>query len=61
MPSSTVAEKYKMPMVAAHAASTPIFERGYKYLFATLSSLDQYFGNILKMAAELSRVRKRSR
>ena len=54
MPSSTVAEKYKMPMVAAHAASTPIFERGYKYLFATLSSLDQYFGNILKMAAELN-------
>ena len=54
MPSSTVAEKYKMPMVAAHAASTPIYERGYKYLFATLSSLDQYFGNILKMAAELN-------
>jgi len=54
MPASTVAEKYKMPMVAAHAASTPIFERGYKYLFVTLSSLDQYFGNILKMAAELT-------
>ena len=54
LPASTVAEKYKMPMVAAHAASTPIFERGYKYIFVTLSSIDQYFGNILKMAAELN-------
>lgn len=52
-PASSVAEKYKIPMVAAHAASTPIYERGYKYIFVTLSSIDQYFGNILKMAAEL--------
>jgi branched-chain amino acid transport system substrate-binding protein len=53
-PASSVAEKYKIPMVAAHAASTPIFERGYKYIFVTLSSIDQYFGNVLKMAAELN-------
>ena len=53
-PASTIAEKYEIPMVAAHGAATNIFERGYKYLFATLNTVDQYTGNILKMAAELT-------
>lgn len=52
-PASSVAEKYKVPMVEAHGAATTIFERGYKYLFATLNTVDQYFGNILQMAAKL--------
>jgi branched-chain amino acid transport system substrate-binding protein len=39
-------------MVAAHAASTPIYERGFKYVFAVLNSVDQYTSNIIKMAAE---------
>lgn len=53
-PASSIAEKYKIPMVAAHGAATNIFERGYKYIFATLNTVDQYTGNIIKMAAELS-------
>ena len=51
-PASSVAEKYKLPMVEAHGAATTIFERGYKYLFATLNTVDQYTINILKMATE---------
>lgn len=51
-PASSVAEKHRIPMVEAHGASTTIFERGYKYIFATLNSVDQYTSNIMKMAAE---------
>lgn len=51
-PASSVAEKYRVPMVEAHGASTTIFERGYKYIFATLNSVDQYTSNIIKIAAE---------
>ena len=54
LPASSVAEKYKIPMVEAHGASNPIFERGYKYIFATLNTIEQYFGSILKMAADLN-------
>lgn len=53
-PASSVAEKYKLPMVEAHGAATTIFERGYKYIFATLNTVDQYTGSILKMASELN-------
>ncbi len=51
-PASSVAEKHRIPMVEAHGASTTIFERGYKYIFATLNSVDQYTSNIIKLAAE---------
>jgi len=57
-PASSVAEKYKIPMVEAHGAATTIFERGYKYIFATLSSVDQYTSGILKMASELDQAPK---
>jgi branched-chain amino acid transport system substrate-binding protein len=49
---SPVAEKYQVPMVAAHAAATTVYDRGFKYLFATLTPVDQYTGNMIKMAAE---------
>lgn len=48
---SPVAEKYQVPMVAAHAAATTVYSRGFKYLFATLTAVDQYTGNMIKMAA----------
>lgn len=51
-PSSSVTERHRTPMVAAHAASTPIYERGYKYLFAVLTSVDQYTINMINMAKE---------
>ena len=50
---SSVAEKHQVPMVAAHAASTAIYTRGYKYIFGTLNLVDQYFGSILEMASKL--------
>jgi branched-chain amino acid transport system substrate-binding protein len=49
---SSVAERHRTPMIAAHAASTTIYERGYKYIFAVLTSVDQYTINMVKMAAE---------
>ena len=49
---SVVAEKYQLPMVAAHAAATTVFDRGFKYIFATLTPVDQYTGNFIKMAVE---------
>lgn len=49
---SAVAEKYQVPMVAAHAAATATFERGFKYIFATLTPVDQYTANIIKMATD---------
>jgi len=52
-PASSVAEKYRVPMVEAHGSATTIFERGYKYVFATLNTVDQYTGGILNMAAGL--------
>lgn len=52
-PASSVAEKYKIPMVEAHGAATTIFERGYKYIFATLNTVDQYTSGILNMASKL--------
>jgi branched-chain amino acid transport system substrate-binding protein len=49
---SAVTERHRTPMVAAHAASTTLYERGYKYLFAVLNSVDQYTINMINMAAE---------
>lgn len=49
---SVVSEKYQVPMVAAHAAATTVFNRGFKYIFATLTPVDQYTGNFIKMAVE---------
>src|SRR4030095_1533227 len=39
-------------MIAAHAAASSIYDRGFKYLFATLTPVDQYTTNMIKMAAE---------
>lgn len=49
---SPVAEKYQVPMVAAHAAASTVYDRGFKYLFATLTPVDQYTSNMIKMAAD---------
>ena len=48
---AAVAEKYQVPMIAAHAASPAVFDRGFKNIFATLTPLDQYTANTIKMAA----------
>jgi branched-chain amino acid transport system substrate-binding protein len=46
---STVAEKYKIPMVVAHAASPAIYNRGYKYVFGTLNTVGQYSEPFFRM------------
>lgn len=51
---SVVNEKYQLPMVAAHAAASGVFNRGFKYLFATLTPVDEYTSNMVKMAAAAS-------
>ncbi len=50
---STVAEKYKIPMVVAHAATPSIYQRGYKYLFGTLNVIDQYTAPLFAMAKSI--------
>ena len=49
--SSAVAEKYRVPMVVAHAAAPAVYERGFKYLFGTLTPINFYTADMIKMAA----------
>ena len=49
---STVAEQHRLPMVVAHAAASTIYNRGYKYTFGVLNSIEHYTYNMLKMASE---------
>jgi len=47
-----VTEKYKIPMVEAEGASRSLFNKGYKYLFAVLSTSEQYLASAVTLAAE---------
>ncbi|MEX0286351.1 MAG: amino acid ABC transporter substrate-binding protein [Paracoccaceae bacterium] len=47
-----VTEKYKIPMVEAEGASRSLFNKGYKYLFAVLSTSEQYLASAIVLAAE---------
>jgi branched-chain amino acid transport system substrate-binding protein len=47
-----VTEKYKIPMVEANGASRSLFTKGYKYLFAVLSTSEQYLASAITLAAE---------
>lgn len=49
---STVVEQHKLPMVVAHAAASTIYNRGYRYIFGVLNSIDHYTYNMVKMASE---------
>ena len=57
---STVAEKYKIPMVVAHAATPSIYERNYHYLFGTLNVIDQYTKPLFKMAQSIKKHRPKT-
>jgi branched-chain amino acid transport system substrate-binding protein len=52
LPTTAIAERHRLPMVIAHGASTPIYTRGFKYVFGTLNPVDQYTRPIIKMASE---------
>lgn len=49
-----VTEKYKIPMVEAEGASRSLFSQGYQYLFAVLSTSEQYLASSIALAAELA-------
>lgn len=47
-----VTEKYGIPMVEGNGASRSLFAQGYKYLFAVLSTSEQYLASAITLAAE---------
>jgi len=49
-----VTEKYKIPMIEAEGASRALFNKGYKYLFAVLSTSEQYLASAVTLAAEIA-------
>ena len=55
-----VTEKYKIPMVEAEGASRSLFNKGYKYLFAVLSTSEQYLASAISLAAEKAKESGRS-
>jgi branched-chain amino acid transport system substrate-binding protein len=50
-----VTEKYKIPMVEAEGASRSLFTQGYRYMFAALSTSEQYLSPVVELAAELAK------
>lgn len=49
-----VTEKYGVPMVEANGAAVSLFRKGYRYLFAVLSTTDQYLRGAVALAAEMN-------
>ncbi|MGH8798655.1 MAG: amino acid ABC transporter substrate-binding protein [Casimicrobiaceae bacterium] len=50
---SSVAEKYQVPMIEGGGASDQIFNRGYKYVFGTLPAASRYFESTIDAMAKL--------
>jgi len=50
-----VTEKYKIPMIEGSGASRSLFNKGYKYLFAVLSTSEQYLASAVTLAAEVAK------
>lgn len=50
-----VTEKYGVPMVEANGASLSLFNKGYKYLFAILSTTEQYLQTAVTLAADANK------
>ncbi len=49
-----VTAKYKIPMVEAEGASRSLFTQGNKYIFAVLSTSEQYLSSAIGLAAEIA-------
>ena len=47
-----ITEKYKIPMIEGNGASRSLFNKGYKYIFAVLSTSEQYLAESINLAAE---------
>lgn len=50
-----ITEKYKVPMVEAEGASRSLFNKGYKYMFAVLSTSEQYLASSIGLMAEIAK------
>jgi branched-chain amino acid transport system substrate-binding protein len=50
-----VTEKYKVPHIEANGAARELFNEGYKYLFAVLSTSDYYLRDAVNLAAEVAK------
>lgn len=55
-----ITEKYKVPMVEGNGASLSLFRKGYKYLFAVLSTSDYYLREAINLAAQHARSKGRN-
>ena len=53
-PSSTITEKYKVPMIEAAGNARPLFKRGFKYLFCTLRPADELADPLFRMFSAMS-------
>jgi len=49
-----IAEKYRVPMVEAEGAARSLFTQGYRYVFAVLSTSEQYLAPAVDVAAEIA-------
>ncbi len=49
-----ITEKYKIPMVEAEGAARSLFNKGYKYIFAVLSTSEQYLASSIGLAAAMA-------
>ena len=47
-----VTERHRIPMVEANGASRQLFNKGYRYLFAVLSTSEQYLQEAINLAAQ---------
>ncbi len=54
-----VTEKYGIPMVEGNGASRSLFTQGYKYLFAVLSTSEQYLASAISLAADKAKAEGR--
>ena len=54
-----VTERYHVPMVEGNGASRELFNKGYRYLFAVLSTSEQYLQEAINLAAELAQAEGR--
>lgn len=50
-----VTEKFKVPMIEAEGAARSLFTQGYKYLFAVLSTSEQYLQPVVEFAAQAAK------
>jgi branched-chain amino acid transport system substrate-binding protein len=51
---SSVAEKYQVPMIQGGGASDQIYSRGYKYIFGTLPAASKYFASTVEAMGTLN-------